>query len=132
MWFLPLGATVYRTSQTVGAGNSGSDVLNHLARHRPADVVISVRYGPAIVPIRVFGFPLHRAAPLFQVMPLRLVDRAFALTQWLFFGNLTRHGMTIHSFGGGIRLAQEGTAFAIDDGFAATKSGRFRVARAVR
>ena len=116
----------------VGAGNSGSDVLNHLARHQPADVMISVRYGPAIVPNRVFGFPLHRAARLFQAMPVPLVDRAFALTQWLFFGDLSRHGMTTHPLGGGTRLEKDGTAFAIDDGFvAAIKSGRFKVARAV-
>lgn len=116
----------------VGAGNSGSDVLNHLARHKPADVMISVRYGPAIVPNRVFGIPLHRAARLFQAMPLPLVDRAFALTQRLFFGDLSRHGMTTHPLGGGTRLTKDGTAFAIDDGFvAAIKSGRFKVARAV-
>lgn len=116
----------------VGAGNSGSDVLNHLARHQPADVMISVRYGPAIVPNRVFGFPLHRAARLFQAMPVPLVDRAFSLTQRLFFGDLGRHGMTTHPLGGGTRLAKDGTAIAIDDGFvAAIKSGRFKVARAV-
>ncbi len=113
----------------VGAGNSGSDVLNHLARHHPAEVVVSVRHGPAIVPSHVFGFPLHRAARLFQALPLPIVDRAFALTQRLFFGDLTRHGMTTHSLGGGTRLALDGTAFAIDDGFvAAINSGRFRVA----
>ncbi|MEM9220786.1 MAG: NAD(P)/FAD-dependent oxidoreductase [Pseudomonadota bacterium] len=69
----------------VGAGNSGGDVLNHLARHNPKDVRISVRYGPAIVPQRVFGFPLHRAANLFAAMPLWMVDPAFAMTQRLFF-----------------------------------------------
>ncbi|WP_254695690.1 flavin-containing monooxygenase [Leisingera sp. NJS204] len=116
----------------VGAGISDSDVLNHLARHRPADVMISVLHGPAIVPNRVFGFPLHRAARLFQSMPVPFVDRAFALTQRLFFGDFTRHGMTAHPLGGGTRLAQDGTAFAIDDGFvAAIKSGRFKVAPAV-
>lgn len=116
----------------VGAGNSGSDVLNHLARHQPTDVMISVRYGPAIVPNRVFGFPLHRAARLFEAMPVPLVDRAFSLTQRLFFGDLSRYGMTTHPLGGGTRLAQDGTAFAIDDGFvAAIKSGRFKVVPAV-
>ncbi|MEM9268293.1 MAG: NAD(P)/FAD-dependent oxidoreductase, partial [Pseudomonadota bacterium] len=109
----------------VGAGNSGSDVLNHLARHSPEDVRISVRYGPAIVPQRVFGFPLHRAAHLFAAMPLWLVDPAFALTQRLFLGDLKRHGLTSHPMGGGTRLARDGTAFAIDEGFvAAIKSGR--------
>jgi cation diffusion facilitator CzcD-associated flavoprotein CzcO len=112
----------------VGAGNSGGDVLNHLARHNPKDVRISVRYGPSIVPQRVFGFPLHRAANLFAAMPLWMVDPAFALTQRLFFGDLKKFGLTSHSLGGGTRLATDGTAFAIDDGFvAAVKSGRFKV-----
>ncbi|MEM8973797.1 MAG: hypothetical protein AAGD43_17190 [Pseudomonadota bacterium] len=36
--------------------------------------------------------------------------------------------MTSHSMGGGTRLATDGTAFAIDDGFvAAIKSGRFKI-----
>lgn len=34
----------------IGADNSGTDALNHLARHRPAEVLVSVRYGPAVVP----------------------------------------------------------------------------------
>ncbi len=112
----------------VGAGNSGGDVLNHLARRSPAQVAISVRHGPAIVPARVFGFPLHRAANLFAALPLWLVDPAFRLTERLFLGDLRRHGMTSHPMGGGTRLVREGVAFAIDDGFvAAIKSGRFRV-----
>lgn len=112
----------------VGAGNSGGDVLNHLARHEPAEVHISVRYGPAIVPARVFGFPLHRAANLFAALPMWLVDPAFRVTQRLFLGNLARYGLTSHPMGGGTRLAKEGVAFAIDDGFAAAiKSGRFKV-----
>ena len=32
----------------VGAGNSGTDVLNHLVRHRPREVLVSVRDGPAL------------------------------------------------------------------------------------
>ncbi|MEM1266284.1 MAG: NAD(P)/FAD-dependent oxidoreductase [Pseudomonadota bacterium] len=112
----------------VGAGNSGGDVLNHLARHSPKDVRISVRHGPAIVPQRVFGFPMHRAAHLFAAMPLWMVDPAFAMTQRLAFGDLRKHGLTSHTMGGGTRLATDGTAFAIDDGFvAAIKSGRFKV-----
>ena len=112
----------------VGAGNSGGDVLNHLARHKPRDVRISIRYGPTIAPQRVFGFPLHRAANLFAAMPLWMVDPAFALTQRLFLGNLKKYGLRSHSVGGGTRMATDGTAFAIDDGFvAAIKSGRFKV-----
>lgn len=117
----------------VGAGNSGGDVLNHLARHAPAEVLISVRHGPSIVPARVFGFPLHRAANLFAALPLWIVDPAFRLTQRAFLGNLRKYGLPSHPLGGGTRLAREGVAFAIDDGFvAAIKNGRFKVFGEIR
>jgi cation diffusion facilitator CzcD-associated flavoprotein CzcO len=101
----------------VGAGNSGSDVLNHLARHAPADVRVSVRHGPAVVPTRVFGFPLHRLARVFAALPPVVLDPAFRVTQRLFLGNLERLGLKSHPDGGGTRLLRDGIAFAIDDGF---------------
>lgn len=111
----------------VGAGNSGSDVLNHLARHSPGAVRVSVRHGPAIVPARVFGFPLHRLARLFAAMPIWLVDPAFRLTERLFLGDLRRFGLPSHPDGGGTRLIRDGVAFAIDDGFVeAMKAGRIQ------
>lgn len=113
----------------IGAGNSGGDVLNHLAQNNPEEVFISVRHGPAIVPTRVFGFPLHRAANLFAALPVIVLDPAFRLMQWLFFGNLARYGLTSHPDGGGTRLLRDGVAFAMDDGFvAAVRAGRFKVA----
>jgi cation diffusion facilitator CzcD-associated flavoprotein CzcO len=116
----------------IGAGNSGGDVLNHLAQHKPAEVLISVRHGPAIMPTRVFGFPLHRAANLFAALPVVALDPAFRLMQWLFFGNLARYGLTSHPDGGGTRLLRDGVAFAMDDGFvAAIRDGRFKVAGAI-
>ncbi|WP_306261054.1 NAD(P)/FAD-dependent oxidoreductase [Pararhizobium sp. IMCC21322] len=116
----------------VGAGNSGSDVLNHLARHRPAEVLISVRHGPAVVPTRIFGLPLHRLARVFAALPLAIVDPAFRITQRLFLGNLERYGLKSHPDGSGTRLVRDGVAFAIDDGYIAElKSGRFRVVSGV-
>ncbi|MBW8635821.1 NAD(P)/FAD-dependent oxidoreductase [Hoeflea sp. WL0058] len=113
----------------VGAGNSGADVLNHLARNRPAEICVSVRHGPAVVPARVFGFPLHRLARVFAAMPAWLLDPAFRLTERLFLGDLRRYGVPSHPDGGGTRLIRDGVAFAIDDGFvAALKAGRIRAA----
>jgi cation diffusion facilitator CzcD-associated flavoprotein CzcO len=112
----------------VGAGNSGTDVLNHLSRHRPEDVLVSVRNGPAIVPQQIFGFPLHRFARVFAALPTTILDPAFRLTERLFLGDLRRYGLPSHPDGGGTRLLRDGVAFAIDDGFVeALKSGRFRV-----
>lgn len=112
----------------VGAGNSGTDVLNHLVRHAPAEILVAVRHGPTVVPARVFGFPLHRLARLFAALPLRVVDPAFRLTQRVFLGDLARHGLASPPEGGGTRLVRDGVAFGIDDGFvAALKRGRISV-----
>ncbi|WP_297834477.1 NAD(P)/FAD-dependent oxidoreductase [uncultured Roseibium sp.] len=112
----------------VGAGNSGTDALNHLARHQPAEVIVSVRYGPAVVPQRIFGFPLHRLARVFAALPAWVLDPAFRLTERVFLGNLRRYGLSTHPEGGGTRLLRDGVTFAIDDGFVAgLKTGRFRV-----
>lgn len=122
-----------KTVLVVGAGNSGTDALNHLARHRPADVMVSVRHGPAIVPKRVFGYPLHGLARVFAALPDRLLDPAFRLTQRLFFGDLKRYGLTSHPEGGSTRLMRDGVTFAIDDGFvAALKERRFRIVPQVK
>ncbi|ABD56627.1 flavin-containing monooxygenase [Jannaschia sp. CCS1] len=112
----------------VGAGNSGTDVLNHLAQNRPDMVMVSVRHGPSVVPKTIFGFPLHRLARVFAALPVSVLDPAFRLTEWLFLGNLRRYGLTRHSEGGGTRLMRDGVTFAIDDGFvAALKEGRFQI-----
>lgn len=112
----------------VGAGNSGTDALNHLSRHNPAEVMVSLRYGPAVVPKRIFGYPLHGLARFFAALPNAVLDPAFRLTEWLFLGDLRRYGLTSHPDGGSTRLVRDGVTFAIDDGFvAALKAGRFRI-----
>lgn len=112
----------------VGAGNSGTDALNHLARHNPADVMVSVRYGPAVVPKSIFGYPIHGLARVLAALPNGVLDQAFKLTERLFLGNLRRYGLTSHPDGGSTRLRRDGVTFAIDDGFVeALKSGWFRI-----
>ena len=110
----------------IGAGNSGTDILNHLSRSDPAQVWVSVRHGPAILPTRVLGFPLHRLANLFARFPKWSLDPVFAVMQRMFFGDLRRFGLRQHALGGGTRLLEHGVTFALDDGFvAALKAGRF-------
>jgi cation diffusion facilitator CzcD-associated flavoprotein CzcO len=110
----------------IGADNSGSDVLNHLSRSNPAKVWVSVRHGPAVLPTRLFGFPMHRLASLFARFPKWSIDPAFAVMQRLFIGDLRRYGLRRHALGGGSRMLEEGVTFALDDGFvAALKAGRF-------
>lgn len=110
----------------IGAGNSGTDVLNHLSRANPAQVWVSVRHGPAILPSRIFGFPLHRLANLFACFPKWSLDPVFAVMQRVFLGDLRRFGLRRHALGGGTRMLKHGVTFALDDGFvAALKAGRF-------
>lgn len=112
----------------VGAGNSGTDALNHLARHNPAEVMVSVRHGPAVIPKTIFGYPIHGLARIFAALPNAVLDPAFKLTERLFLGDLRRYGLTSHPEGGSTRFLSDGVTFAIDDGFvAALKSGRFRI-----
>ncbi|MFY2825615.1 flavin-containing monooxygenase [Ruegeria sp. MALMAid1280] len=112
----------------VGAGNSGSDVLNHLSRNNPARVWVAVRYGPSILPSKILGFSLQRMANLFARFPKWSLDPVFGFMQWTFFGNLRRHGLPRHKLGGGSRMLKDGVTFALDDGFvAALKAGRFEV-----
>lgn len=92
----------------IGAGNSGTDVLNHLSRSNPAKVWVSVRHGPAILPTRVLRFPLHRLANLFAALPQWSLDPIFGIMQRMFFGNLRRYGLRRHALGGGTRMLKEG------------------------
>ena len=123
-----IGRFSRRRILVIGAGNSGSDVLNHLAGIDTADVWISLRHGPAIIPARLFGFPMHRLARLFEQVPGRLLDRMLSLTQRLVFGDLSQFGFRSHPVGGGTRLWRDGILPAIDSGFvAAVKQGRMRI-----
>ncbi len=116
----------------VGAGNSGTDVLNHLVRAGTRSLRVAVRHGPAIAPCRMLGFPMQRTAPLLEMMPAPLADRALKDMERLAFGNLARLGLSQHPQGGATRLRKGGITPAVDDGFiAALKAGRVHVHPAV-
>ncbi|MES9944226.1 MAG: NAD(P)/FAD-dependent oxidoreductase [Candidatus Thiodiazotropha sp.] len=119
---------VGRNILVIGAGNSGTDVLNHLSRVQTGRVWVSLRHGPAIMPTRVFGFPMHRLARLFAMLPLPILDAALALTQRLVYGDLSEYGFRCHPDGGGTRLVRDGISPALDDGFvAAVKRGQMQI-----
>jgi cation diffusion facilitator CzcD-associated flavoprotein CzcO len=112
----------------VGAGNSGSDILNNLARIDTGQVWVSVRHGPVVFPKRLWGIPVQRLSPLFAVLPPRVADALLSLTEFIAFGRLSRWGLRKHPVGGATRLIESGVSPAIDDGFvAALKAGRIRV-----
>ena len=112
----------------VGAGNSGTDILNHLAAIDTRQVWVSVRHGPVIFPRYLFGIPMQLLSPLFSLMPVRLADAMLGLTEKIAFGDLSKQGLRKHPQGGITRLLETGTAPAIDNGFvAALKAGRVTV-----
>lgn len=109
----------------VGAGNSGTDVLNHLVRQETAALWVSVRNGPTVLPTRVLGIPLQLLSPLMVPLPAKVVDVLMAATERLFLGDLRQYGLPKHPDGVATRLIREGVAPAFDDGFvAALKAGR--------
>jgi cation diffusion facilitator CzcD-associated flavoprotein CzcO len=112
----------------VGAGNSGTDVLNHLSRVETGPLWVSVRHGPVVFPTRLLGFPVQLSGPLMERLPLTTVDRLLEITERLAFGRLSRWGLRRHPVGAATRMATTGTAPAIDDGFiAALKAGKVEI-----
>jgi cation diffusion facilitator CzcD-associated flavoprotein CzcO len=109
----------------VGAGNSGSDILNHLVTIPTGKLWVSVRHGPVVFPQRLWGFPVQRLSPLMALLPVRAVDRMLALTELVAFGRLEKWGWRRHPAGGATRLVDAGISPAIDRGFvAALKAGK--------
>ncbi|MER8434928.1 NAD(P)/FAD-dependent oxidoreductase [Mesorhizobium caraganae] len=90
----------------VGAGNSGFDVLNHLAKVDTAHVWLSARSGPTLLPKRIFKFAVHLLSPLVARLPMKAADAVMAATQRLAFGDLTKIGLPSAAAGGVSRLAR--------------------------
>ena len=112
----------------VGAGNSGTDLLNHLAGVDTAAIWVSLRKGPSVFPKYFAGLPVQLLSPLMDRLPLRLVDKALDLTSRLAFGDLTAYGLPKQPLGGASRLLAEGVSPAVDDGMVKLlKSGRAKV-----
>ncbi len=58
----------------VGPGNSGVDLINHLARSDAAKLWLSARTGMNIAPLRVAGVPMHPVSLAARYLPLRSQD----------------------------------------------------------
>ena len=117
----------------VGAGNSGFDALNHLAQVDTAQIWLSARNGPALLPKRIGQIAVHRFSPILARLPSKLADAVMAATQRLVFGDLTAFGLPPTPSGGASRLASDYTAIATDDGAVdAIKDRRIIVVPTVR
>lgn len=101
----------------VGPGNSGVDLLGHLARSGAGKLWLSARLGMTITPLRLGGVPLHPVSVLGRYLPRRWQDANARAVQQLAFGDLTRLGYPRPALGAFTRHAADGVAIAVDDGF---------------
>jgi putative flavoprotein involved in K+ transport len=108
----------------VGAGNSGTDLLNHLARSRASRLWLSVRSAMNIAPIRLAGVPLHPVSAATRRLPLRVQDANLRAVAGLAFGDLGRYGYPRPAVGAFSRAAADGVSVALDDGFVAALKAR--------
>lgn len=112
----------------VGAGNSGCDVITHLLGIGTAELMVSVRHGPSVLPKWLGRFPMMRLTPLLARIPTPLLDPLAAGLGRLVHGDLRALGLPRHRLGLSRRLRRHGVAPAIDEGMvAALRSGRLRV-----
>ena len=109
----------------VGPGNSGVDLLNHLASSDAGRLWLSARSGMNIAPARLAGIPLHPVSLATRRLPLPVQDANLRVIQRLAFGNLGRYGYPRSALGAFSRVAADGVTVAVDDGFVrALKAGR--------
>jgi cation diffusion facilitator CzcD-associated flavoprotein CzcO len=109
----------------VGPGNSGVDLLNHLARSDAGKLWLSARSGMNITPLRLAGIPMHPVGLAGRRLPRRAQDASLRAVQQLAFGDLARYGYPPSELGAFTRVATDGVTVAVDDGFVrALKAGR--------
>ena len=69
--FRSSGEMAGRDVLVVGPGNSGVDLLNHLARSDAARLWLSARSGMNITPLRLAGIPMHPVSLAGRRLPRR-------------------------------------------------------------
>ena len=116
----------------VGPGNSGVDLINHLARSDAAKLWLSARSGMNIAPLRLARVPMHPVSLAARYLPLRSQDTIVRVLQRLVFGDLGKLGYPRSPVGAFSRAAADGVTVAIDDGFVrALKAGRVTMKPAI-
>lgn len=77
----------------IGAGNSGMEIAVDLVEQGAANVVISIRSGPPVVPRDFLGVPAQVFGILMNALPPALSDAVGAALSRLALGNLKRFGL---------------------------------------
>jgi putative flavoprotein involved in K+ transport len=121
-----------RSVLVIGPGNSGTDLMNHLARSKAGQLWLSARGAMNIAPMRLAGIPMHPVSVATRYLPRRVQDADLRAVAHLAFGDLRRYGYPRPAVGAFSRIAADGVTVALDDGFvAALKSGRITMKPAV-
>lgn len=109
----------------VGPGNSGVDLMNHLAGSDAAMLWLSARSGMNITPLRYGGIPMHPVSLATRYLPVRIQDANLRALQRIAFGDLSRRGYPRSELGAFSRQSAQGVTVAVDNGFVrAMKAGR--------
>ncbi|MBO0679972.1 NAD(P)/FAD-dependent oxidoreductase [Mycolicibacterium sp. S2-37] len=115
----------------VGTGNSATDIAVQLTGVA-ARVRLSVRTPPHLVPRSTAGLPIDAATPALRRLPVAVLDRAAAVMQRVWFGDLSPAGLPAPDKGIYSALLQDGHVPTIGDELVARiKDGRIAVVPAV-
>jgi cation diffusion facilitator CzcD-associated flavoprotein CzcO len=116
----------------VGGGNSGVEIAGHLVDAGVAELWVSVRTPPNILPRQLYGVPLHPLAVTLRHLPERLRDLVARAVSRHAFGDLTSHGLPTPRQGPYQRMRSTGVTAAIDQGFVShLTAGRLHIVSAV-
>ena len=122
----------------VGWGNSGSEITLDLLEHG-AKPTLLIRSGQVVIPhtimMKVEAFPITHLRWIFKIpfgwltiFPMMLQDMLLKIICRLYYGNLKKYGVIIHSQGFLERFLKEGVAPLMDVGtIAAIKDGSISV-----
>ncbi|WP_212831910.1 NAD(P)/FAD-dependent oxidoreductase [Catellatospora sp. TT07R-123] len=101
----------------IGAGNSAVEIAGHLVDHAVAELWMSVRRPPNILPRQLWGIPLHPVTVALRYLPEGLRDRLAQAISRHAFGDLSRYGLPTATDGPFRRMRTSGVTAAIDQGF---------------
>ena len=101
----------------VGGGNSGGEIAADLAAGGAAEVRLSVRSAPQVVPRRVLGVPTVLVAIGTRRLPAAVGDAAVAVLRRVVLGDVERHGLTASAEPLSVRYARGGVVPLSHPGF---------------
>lgn len=118
----------------VGSGSTGMEIARQLVAGGAAQVLLSVRTPPNLLPRETGGLPFDLPVPIFLRMPERVVDALLARVQRTVWGDLSAWGLPPSPDGvlaGLRRRGGVGTAIVDKETVEAVRSGAVTVVAAV-